>query len=82
MTNTLEFNVSQNLMLENLIRVSSNSAFNSKDAYDNTFNDLISEKVISEDKEKKEQNQINFSNLGMPYGFQIDTSLIEGEFSL
>lgn len=82
MNNTLEFNVSQNLMLDNLIRVSSNSAFNSKDAYDNTFNDLISEKAISEDKEKKEQSQINFSNLGMPYGFQIDTSLIEGEFLL
>ena len=77
MINDISLNSAQFLQLENNIRVSSNFSFNAQEAYENTFEDTLLD-VVSKAEEEKE-NKINFSNLGAPAGFFLDTSLLSEE---
>ena len=79
MASEINFNPAEMLMLENQIRVSVNSNFNAQDAYETTFEDVLLEQTSKhqEQIENKFVNKINFSNLGMPAGFILDTSLLE-----
>ena len=75
MTSDISLNSAQFLQLEPNIRVSSTSTFNSQEAYENTFEDVMLEQVQKNEEEKK-STQINFSSLGPPAGFFLDTSLL------
>ena len=79
------------LALNNNIRISNNSVFNAEEAYQSTFEDLLLETVAesSDDDDnngKIENNNLsdkpsspikNSLNLGIPSGFNLDTSLLE-----
>ena len=77
MTNETSFNTSQMLNLENSVRISSNSLFNAQNAYEASFEDAIIEETIKIEEKNQKEQKINFSSLGMPPGFILDTSLIE-----
>ena len=80
MTSEINLNSTDFLMLENQIRITANSSFNAQEAYENTFEDVLLEqstKVLQEEKENNFIKEINFSNLGMPAGFVLDTSLLD-----
>ena len=81
MINDINLNTAEFLKLENNIRVSSNSSFNAQDAYENTFEDALLD-VVSKNEEEKNENKVNFSNLGAPAGFFLDTSLLSEEDKL
>lgn len=70
-------NISELLFLGNNIRISSSNSFNAQDAYDNTFEDLLTEENSKTQCEIENKNKINFSNLGAPAGFFLDTSLLD-----
>ncbi|MBE7707123.1 MAG: hypothetical protein E7Z88_00270 [Cyanobacteria bacterium SIG27] len=70
-------NVANFLELDTNIRTSSTSTFNSQEAYENTFEDVMLD-VVSKAQEEKD-NKVNFSNLGAPAGFFLDTSLLSEE---
>jgi len=80
MINDISLNSSQFLQLDTNIRTSSTSAFNAQEAYENTFEDVMLD-VVSKIEEEKE-NKVNFSNLGAPAGFFLDTSLLSEEDKL
>lgn len=77
MTSEITLNTSQFLQLDNDIRITSNSVFNAQEAYENAFEDVISEKVVKNDEENQKNNKVNFYNLGPPAGFFLDNSLLE-----
>lgn len=70
-------NVANFLELDTNIRTSSTSTFNSQEAYENTFEDVMLD-VVSKAQEEKD-DKVNFSNLGAPAGFFLDTSLLSEE---
>lgn len=70
-------NTAKFLELDTNIRTSSTSVFNTQEAYENTFEDVMLEVVAKAQEEK--DNKINFSNLGAPAGFFLDTSLLSEE---
>ena len=80
MINEIGINSAQFLQLDTNIRTSSTSAFNAQEAYENTFEDTMLD-IASKNEEEKE-NKINFSNLGAPAGFFLDTSLLSEEDKL
>ena len=80
MINEIGLTSSQFLQLDTNIRTSSTSVFNSQEAYENTFEDAMLD-IVSKSEEEKE-NKINFSNLGAPAGFFLDTSLLSDEDKL
>ncbi|MBR5304438.1 MAG: hypothetical protein IKU37_06400 [Candidatus Gastranaerophilales bacterium] len=80
MINETGINLTQFLNLEENIRISSSSNFNAKDAYENAFEDVILETASKTEEEK--ENKINFSSLGAPAGFFLDTSLLNEEDKL
>ena len=77
MINETNLNSAQFLQLTPDIRTSSISVFNAQEAYENAFEDVLLE-TISDSKEEKE-SKVNFSNLGAPAGFFLDTSLLNEE---
>lgn len=77
MINETNLNSAQFLQLTPNIRTSSISVFNAQEAYENAFEDVLLE-TISDSKEEKE-SKVNFSNLGVPAGFFLDTSLLNEE---
>ena len=81
MTRDISLNSAQFLQLEPNIRVSSTSTFNSQEAYENTFEDVMLEQANKIEEEKKPM-QINFSNLGPPAGFFLDVSLLSEQDKL
>ena len=70
-------NIANFLELDTNIRTSSTSTFNFQEAYENTFEDVMLD-VVSKAQEEKD-NKVNFSNLGAPAGFFLDTSLLSEE---
>lgn len=76
MIDNVSMNTAQFLQLDTDIRTSSTSTFNAQDAYENTFEDVISE-IANKSQEEERNNKINFSNLGAPAGFFLDTSLLD-----
>lgn len=80
MINEIGINSAQFLQLDTNIRTSSTSTFNAQEAYENTFEDTLLD-ITSKNEEEKE-NKINFSNLGAPAGFFLDTSLLSEEDKL
>ena len=79
MSNYLSINTSQFLQLDTNIRVSATSTFNAQEAYDNLFEDVMSEKINEVQQEESKANKINFSNLGPPAGFFLDVSMLSEE---
>ena len=78
MTESINFNTNSLFNLENDVRISSNNIFNAQDAYENSFEDILLDEVSKEQQEtKKIINEPKFSNLGMPLGFNLDTSLLD-----
>ncbi len=73
-------NVANFLELDTNIRTSSTSTFNSQEAYENAFEDVMLD-VVSKAQEEKD-NKISYSNLGAPAGFFLDTSLLSEEDKL
>ena len=80
MINEISLNSAQFLQLDTNIRTSATSTFNAQEAYENTFEDVILEVATKEQEEK--ENKINFSSLGAPAGFFLDTSLLSEEDKL
>ena len=76
MINNISMNSAQFLQLDTDIRTTSTSTFNAQDAYENTFEDVVSE-IVNKTQEEERNNKINFSNLGAPAGFFLDTSLLD-----
>ena len=90
MINGISTDMTGLLALNNNIRISNNSVFNAEEAYQSTFEDLLLETVAessSDDNNGKiENNNLstkpsspikNSLNLGIPSGFNLDTSLLE-----
>lgn len=73
-------NTARFLELDTNIRTSSTSTFNAQEAYENAFEDVILD-VVSKAQEEKD-NKVNFSSLGAPAGFFLDTSLLSEEDKL
>lgn len=80
MLNEISLNTSQFLQLATDIRTSSTSTFNAQEAYENSFEDVMMDVALKNEEEK--ENKINFTNLGMPAGFFLDTSLLSEEDKL
>lgn len=81
MINQIGLNSFQFLQLETDIRTSSTSAFNAQEAYENAFEDVLLE-TVSKSQDEEKENKVNFSNLGAPAGFFLDTSLLNEEDKL
>ena len=79
MSDYLSINTSQFLQLDTNIRTSSTSAFNAQDAYENVFEDVMSEKINEIQQEETKLNKVNFSYLGPPAGFFLDVSMLSEE---
>lgn len=78
MTESINLNTNDLLNLQQDVRITSNNIFNAQDAYENSFEDVLLEEVTKEQQEtQKIRNEIKFTNLGMPSGFILDTSLLE-----
>ena len=78
MTESINFNTNGLLNLESDVRISSNNIFNAQDAYENSFEDVLSDEISKNQQEnQKTTNEIKFTNLGMPSGFNLDTSLLD-----
>ncbi len=84
MINGISTDVTGLLALNNNIRISNTSVFNAEEAYQSTFEDLISETVANDAKDDEEikTNKTpspikNSLNIGIPSGFNLDTSLLE-----
>lgn len=80
MINEIGLNSAQFLQLEQNIRISSTNTFDAQQAYENVFEDTLLD-IVSKSEEEKE-NKVNFSNLGAPAGFFLDTSLLNEEDKL
>ena len=80
MINEIGLNSAQFLQLEQNIRMSSTNTFDAQQAYENVFEDTLLD-IVSKSEEEKE-NKVNFSNLGAPAGFFLDTSLLNEEDKL
>ena len=78
MINEIGINSAEFLQLEPNIRTSSTNVFNAQEAYDNAFEDALLD-VVSKTQEEQKENKVNFSNLGAPAGFFLDTSLLNEE---
>lgn len=81
MINEIGLNNCEFLQLNNNIRVSSTSSYDAQNAFENIFEDVIAEKVSLDSEQEKEEYQINFSSLGPPAGFFLDTSLLDERMS-
>ena len=78
MTESINFNTNGLLNLESDVRISSNNIFNAQDAYENSFEDVLLDEISKNQQEnQKTTNEIKFTNLGMPSGFNLDTSLLD-----
>ncbi len=78
MTESINLNTNGLLNLQNDIRISSSNIFNAQDAYETSFEDVLLDEVSKEQQETaKSNNEIKFANLGMPTGFNLDTSLLD-----
>lgn len=78
MLDKIGLNQAQFLQLDTDIRVSSNATFNAQEAFENVFEDV----AIEIANEEQTSNKINFSNLGAPAGFFLDTSLLSEQDKL
>lgn len=78
MLDKIGLNQAQFLQLDTDIRVSSNATFNAQEAFENVFEDV----AIEIANEEQTNNKINFSNLGAPAGFFLDTSLLSEQDKL
>jgi len=74
--NDISINQSKYLYLDTNIRTSATSSFNAQEAYENTFEDVMSEVAVKTQEDEKE-NKFSFSNLGAPAGFFLDTSMLD-----
>lgn len=79
MSDYLSINTSQFLQLDTNIRTSATTTFSAQDAYENIFEDVMSEKINEIQQEEIKPNRLNFSNLGPPAGFFLDVSLLSEE---
>ena len=81
MINETNLNLAEFYQLQTDIRVSSTSAFNAREAYENTFEDLMLEQVTNLEHVQQEQetNKVNFYNLGPPPGFFIEATFLSEE---
>lgn len=79
MIDEIGLNQAQFLQLDTNIRVSSNTTFNAQEAFENALEDVVSEIA---NKEEQSSNKVNFSNLGVPAGFFLDTSLLSEQDKL
>ena len=77
MTNSISFDNSQMLYLDSGIRISSTSVFNAQEAYETSFEDLMLEEATKIEENNQKQQNNNFINIGMPPGFNLDTSFLE-----
>lgn len=78
MTDSINLNTNGLLNLQSDVRITSNNIFNAQDAFENSFEDILLEEVSKEQQEaQKITNEIKYTNLGMPSGFNLDTSLLE-----
>ena len=82
MTNEIGLYSAQFLQLNNDIRTSATSTFNSQEAYENAFEDVLLEQVSKTQENEQENNKVKFYNLGAPAGFFLDTSLLSEEDKL
>ncbi len=64
-------------LFQNNIRISSNSKFSMNNSFEKTFGEKTATNYIPSQEIQNGKESINFYNLGMPAGFNIDTSLIE-----
>lgn len=62
---------SKMLSLDYDVRISASSSFNAQDAYENTFEDVISEK-ISQNEQKNNYSFSCIKALGAPPGFWLE----------
>lgn len=78
MINDIGLNSANFLQLDTDIRITSNTTYNAQEAYENIFEDVL-EDVVSKSQDEEKERKINFSNLGAPAGFFLDTSLLNEE---
>ena len=77
MTNEISFDNSQMLYLDSNIRISSNSIFNAQEAYETSFEDVMLDEAVRIEENSQKQQKNAFLNIGMPPGFNLDTSFLE-----
>ena len=77
MTNGISLDNSQMLYLDSNIRISSTSVFNAQEAYESSFEDIMLEEAVKIEENSQKQQKSNFINIGMPPGFNLDTSFLE-----
>ena len=65
------------LYLDTQVRISSNQTFNAQEAYQATFEDVMLEQNAKIEETNQKQQKSTFFALGMPPGFNLDTSLLE-----
>lgn len=82
MLDKIGLNQAQFLQLDTNIRVSSNATFNAQDAFENAFEDVVSEIANKDEQQQTTSHKVNFSNLGAPAGFFLDTSLLSEQDKL
>ena len=81
MINSIGFSMSQMLALESNVSINSTSNFNAQEAYENTFEDIIVEKV-TENKKNDSINKNQFfeaQNLNIKNSIQFDELSNENE---
>ena len=79
MSDYLSINTAQFLQLDTNIRTSATSTFDAQNAFENVFEDVVSDKINEINQEETKNNKVNFSNLGPPAGFFLDVSLLSEE---
>ena len=77
MTSEISLDNSQMLYLDSNIRISSTSIFNAQDAYETSFEDVMLEEATKVEENTQKQQKNGFLNIGMPPGFNLDTSFLE-----
>ena len=81
MINETNLNLAEFYQLQTDIRVSSTSAFNAQEAYENVFEDVLMEQITEATQVQHEQKpcKVNFYNLGPPPGFFIEATFLSEE---
>ena len=77
LTSEISLDSSQMLYLDSSIRISSTSVFNAQEAYESSFEDIMLEETVKIEENNQKQQKSSFLNIGMPPGFNLDTSFLE-----
>jgi hypothetical protein len=76
---SISFNTSEMLRLDDRVSINSISSFNAQEAYENTFEDVLAEEVLKSEEQNNKKIDIELKSLGMPANFELEKQLSENE---